>query len=124
MLFYESIPLLVNIRLLMMMQYDAIGAKYSNSSLKDFQRLAGWINWALNVFPLLRPGLSGIYDKMRRGLYPFLKLCINNTICSELHWLADHISASNGVHIIKSQEWPRLEAHDTFLCDACPTGMC
>ena len=32
MLFYESIPLLVNIRLLMMMQYDAIGAKYSNSS--------------------------------------------------------------------------------------------
>jgi len=31
MLFYESIPLLVNIRLLMMMQYDAIGAKYSNT---------------------------------------------------------------------------------------------
>jgi len=31
MLFYESIPLLVNIRLLMMMQYDTISAKYSNS---------------------------------------------------------------------------------------------
>jgi len=31
MLFYESIPLLVNIHLLMMMQYDVIGAKYSNT---------------------------------------------------------------------------------------------
>jgi len=33
MLFYESILLLVNIRLLMMMQYDTIGAKYSNMGL-------------------------------------------------------------------------------------------
>ena len=31
MLFYKSIPLLVNIRLLMMMQYDTIGVKYSNN---------------------------------------------------------------------------------------------
>jgi hypothetical protein len=23
-------------------------------SLRDFQRLAGWVNWALNVYPLLR----------------------------------------------------------------------
>jgi len=36
MLFYESIPLLVNIRLLMMMQYDAIGAKYSNTNCKSY----------------------------------------------------------------------------------------
>ena len=92
-------------------------------SLKDFQRLAGWVNWALNVYPLLRPGLSGIYEKMRRGSYPFQKLSINNTFSNELHWLADHVEKSTGVHIIESQEWPRSEAHATFLCDACPTGM-
>jgi len=96
---------------------------HQRRSLKDFQCLAGWINWALNVFPLLCPGLSGIYNKMRCGSYPFQKLCLNNTICSELHWLADHISTSNGVHIIKSREGPRSEAHNMFLCDACPTGM-
>jgi hypothetical protein len=33
--------------------------------LRDFQRLAGWINWALNVYPLLRPGLSTMYEKMK-----------------------------------------------------------
>ncbi|KAF8800942.1 hypothetical protein BYT27DRAFT_7008837, partial [Phlegmacium glaucopus] len=71
-------------------------------SLRDFQRLAGWVNWALNVYPLLRPGLSSVYEKMRRGMHPFQKLSINNTICSELHWLANHIEISDGVHIIES----------------------
>jgi len=92
-------------------------------SLRDFQHLAGWVNWSLNVFPLLRPGLSSVYEKMRRSTFPFQKLSINNSISSELHWLAAHINVSNGVWIIESQEWPRSEAHNTFICDACPTGM-
>jgi len=33
------------------------GVKYT---LKDFQRLAGWFNWALNVYPLLKPALSNV----------------------------------------------------------------
>ncbi|KAF8813432.1 hypothetical protein BYT27DRAFT_7084856 [Phlegmacium glaucopus] len=37
---------------------------YQHRLLKDFQRLTGWINWALNVYPLLRPGLSNVYEKM------------------------------------------------------------
>jgi hypothetical protein len=64
-----------------------------------------------------------VYEKMRRGSYPFQKLSINNTISNELHWLANHVEKSNGVRIIESREWSRLEAHDTFLCDACPAGM-
>ena len=92
-------------------------------SLRDFQRLAGWVNWSLNVYPLLCPGLSGVYEKMRRGTFPFQKLSINNTVVNELHWLASRIKASDGVRMIESQEWSRSEAHDSFLCDACPTGM-
>lgn len=92
-------------------------------SLKDFQRLAGWVNWSLNVYPLLRPGLSSVYEKMRRGSFPYQKLSINNTISRELRWLASHIESSDGVHIIESQEWSRLEAHGSYLCDACPAGM-
>ena len=92
-------------------------------SLKDFQHLAGWINWALNVFPLLRPGLSGVYEKMRRGSFPYQKLSLNNAIRSELRWLADHIDRSDGVHVLKSREWSRADADQTYLCDACPSGM-
>jgi len=32
--------------------------------LREFQSLAGWINWSFNAFPLLRPGLSVLYHKM------------------------------------------------------------
>ena len=92
-------------------------------SLRDFQWLAGWVNWSLNVYPLLRPGLSAVYDKMRRGSHPFQKLSVNNSVCHELSWLANHLETSNGVHIIESREWSRSDAHDTFLCDACPSGM-
>jgi hypothetical protein len=92
-------------------------------SLRDFQRLAGWVNWSLNVYPLLRPGLSGVYEKMRRGSFPFQKLSINNSISNELRWLASHIETSDGVRIIDSREWSRSEANDSFLCDACPSGM-
>ncbi|KAF8992322.1 hypothetical protein BDQ17DRAFT_1254057, partial [Cyathus striatus] len=31
--------------------------------LKEFQCLAGWINWILNIFPLLCPRLFLIYQK-------------------------------------------------------------
>jgi hypothetical protein len=92
-------------------------------SLRNFQCLAGWVNWALNVYPLLRPGLSSVYEKMQRSSFPFQKLSINNTICKELSWLASHIQSSTGVHIIQSRKWSRSEAHDSFLCDTCPTGM-
>jgi hypothetical protein len=69
-------------------------------SLRDFQHLAGWVNWSLNVYPLLQPGLSGIYDRMHHGSYPFQKLSINNTIYKELSWLANHIKNPDGIYII------------------------
>lgn len=33
-------------------------------TLKEYQHLGGWINWSLNVYPLLRPALSALYKKM------------------------------------------------------------
>ena len=32
--------------------------------LKEFQSVAGRVNWSLAVFPLLKPGLSAMYAKM------------------------------------------------------------
>ena len=33
-------------------------------SLREWQRLARWVNWGLNVYPLLRPALNCVYPKM------------------------------------------------------------
>lgn len=51
-------------------------------SLRDFQHLAGWFNWALNVYPLLKPVLSNVYAKMGHSKpdKPLTKLYVNNAI--------------------------------------------
>jgi hypothetical protein len=33
--------------------------------VKEWQQLAGWINWVLNVYPLLRLALNNVYDKIK-----------------------------------------------------------
>lgn len=42
-------------------KFAGIGNRWT---LKEYQHLAGWINWSLNVYPLLHPGLSALYEKM------------------------------------------------------------
>jgi hypothetical protein len=32
---------------------------------KEWQQFAGWINWVLNVHPLLRPALNNVYANQR-----------------------------------------------------------
>ncbi|KAF8801433.1 hypothetical protein BYT27DRAFT_7009647, partial [Phlegmacium glaucopus] len=66
-------------------------------SLKDFQHLTGWINWALNAYPLLRPGLSNVYKKMQQGSSPYQKLSINKAISNNLLWFSSHVDHSDGV---------------------------
>lgn len=41
-------------------------ARYKHKrSLRDFEHIAGSLNWALNVCPLLRPGLSAVYAEIK-----------------------------------------------------------
>ncbi|KAG2742510.1 hypothetical protein P692DRAFT_201842064 [Suillus brevipes Sb2] len=41
-------------------------ARYkSKQTLRDFEHIAGSLNWALNICPLLRPGLSAVYAKIK-----------------------------------------------------------
>jgi hypothetical protein len=51
-------------------------------SLRDFQRLAGHLNWALNVYPLLRPGLSALYAKTAGKLEQRALIWVNQAIMS------------------------------------------
>jgi hypothetical protein len=33
--------------------------------VKEWQQLAGWVNWVLNVYPLLRLSLNNVYSKLK-----------------------------------------------------------
>ena len=98
------------------------GVKYA---LKDFQCLAGWFNWALNAYPLLRPALANVYAKMSHAKpdKPLTKLYVNNAIHSELLWAVDHLSRLLGTHVLQSLDWDPDTADVTAYCDASLNGL-
>ena len=91
--------------------------------LKHWECLAGWFNWALNVYPLLRPALNNVYAKMAGKQNRDQRLYINNAIRDDLMWAVSHIERSGGIHLLKSFNWTPAEADFVIFCDACPEGM-
>jgi hypothetical protein len=91
--------------------------------LRKFQQLAGWVNWALNVFPLLRPGLSNIYAKMEGKQNPNAPIFVNRAVIRDLMWLHRHIFRASGVHLLKSLAWDPADADVIVYCDASLSGM-
>jgi hypothetical protein len=91
--------------------------------LRDYQRLAGWVNWSLNVFPLLRPGLSSLYAKISGKVFPHQPIWVSIRLTKELLWITDHLATLSGVHMIDSVGWSHDQAHYSFWADACPAGL-
>ena len=89
----------------------------------DLQQMAGWVNWALNVFPLLHPCLNNFYNKMSGVHNPTRHTWVNNSVHDDLIWAAQHIENSSGVHLLQSTNWDPCLADITAYCDACPEGM-
>ncbi|RXW18702.1 hypothetical protein EST38_g7150 [Candolleomyces aberdarensis] len=91
--------------------------------LKRWQTLAGWINWALNVHPWLRPALNRLYPKMSGREGPSTKIWINNAVRFDLTWARDHLNTLPGTNMIASTAWDPSDADITLYVDACLEGM-
>jgi hypothetical protein len=91
--------------------------------LKHWQQMAGWFNWALNVYPLLHPALNNVYDKIGGKGNHEQCVYINNTIRNDLTWAIHHLKHSDNVHLLKSFTWSSNSSNFTIYCDACPEGM-
>ena len=100
----------------------ANGSK-SSYQLKHWQQMGGWLNWAFNVFPLLRPCLNNFYPKVSGSHIPTRKIWVNNAIREDFAWAAHHIESSSGIHLLRSSDWSVSSADLTVYCDACPQGM-
>ena len=98
------------------------GVRYS---LREFQHLAGWFNWALNVYPLLKPALSNIYAKMGHSKpdKPLTKLYVNNSIWSDLLWAIHHLNRLPGTRVLQSLDWNPDDADLVAYCDASLDGL-
>ena len=92
-------------------------------SLREFQRLAGWMNWALNAYPLLRPSMSLLYSKMARKVNAHQLIWVSKALCRELIWFTNHVEISDSIHIMTSVGWGKNDVDFSIFCDACPSGM-
>ncbi|TFK38309.1 hypothetical protein BDQ12DRAFT_606353 [Crucibulum laeve] len=91
--------------------------------LHEFNQLAGWMNWALNAYPLLCSGLSTLYNKMSGKSQSHQPVHISTALCRELLWFAEHIKHSNGICILSSLKWSADNADFVAYSDACPSSM-
>jgi len=92
-------------------------------NIRSWQHLAGWINWCLNVYPLLRPALSNIYEKLRSQPNQNGSIWVNNAVREDLSWGLGKIKTSTGLLLLESTSWMLDMASFTIFCDACPTGL-
>ena len=92
-------------------------------TVQHWQQLGDWINWALNIFPLLCPALNNVYPKLKGKLNCNQTIWVNNAICEDLQWALDKITASDGLLYLQPVSWLEDTTDYTIYCDACPTGM-
>ncbi len=89
-----------------------------NPMLRQWQHLAGYLNWVLNVLPWARPALQELYRKMSGKKHSFARLFLNATTVSDLTWLIDVIPRCIGVRFVDSTFWDDSDADMVFWTDA------
>ncbi|KAF9007758.1 hypothetical protein BDZ89DRAFT_965477, partial [Hymenopellis radicata] len=93
-------------------------------TLAEFQKLTGWINWSLNVFPLYKPALCNVYDKMAGKSWSHAQIYLNKAITEDLTWFAAHVEKSSGMLFFANLDWnPNVDYNLCIFCDACLDGM-
>ncbi|KAJ7439127.1 hypothetical protein FB451DRAFT_978768, partial [Mycena latifolia] len=73
--------------------------------LRKFQQLGGWINWSFNVYPLLKPALSHVYEKTEGKTNADAGIFVNSGVIKDLTWFSRHVRNSTGVHLLESLDW-------------------
>ena len=91
--------------------------------LRKWYQMGGWLNWAFNVYPRVRPALNNFYPKLKGRRDSTSPIWVNNSIREDFTWAVDVLNRSSGVHLLRSVYWGVDEATLTIYCDACPEGM-
>ena len=91
--------------------------------LRRWYQMGGWMNWAMNVYPRLRPALNNFYPKLKGRRDSTSLIWVNNSIRQDFSWAVKILHSSPGVRLLKSVYWHMNDATLTIFCDACPAGM-
>jgi hypothetical protein len=105
------------------LQFIATAPGGTRRTLREFQELAGWVNWSFNVFPLLKPGLSNVYEKMSGKMESHAKIFVNKGVIHDLTWFVSEVRNSSGVYLFEDVDWLAKDADVTASGDACLSGL-
>lgn len=86
--------------------------------LREWSKLAGHLNWILNVFPIARPALTEMYRKMSGKTRPNGYIFLNREVITDLTWFRDVLPQATGVRFIQNGRWEDLAADLIMQCDA------
>jgi hypothetical protein len=103
--------------------FSATAPGGTRRTLREFQQLAGWINWSFNVFPLLKPALSNVYAKIGGKTESHAKIYVSKAVVQDLEWFLAHVRSSNGVYLFEDVDWDVHQADVTAYADACLSGL-
>lgn len=95
-----------------------LGAEGRGRPLIEWQRLAGWMQWAINAYPLLRPAVTPLYEKTAGKTHRNARVMINLEVRAALEWFVSRLATTNGVSILDANEWLPDEADLVIYCDA------
>ncbi|KAF8574788.1 hypothetical protein K439DRAFT_1261382, partial [Ramaria rubella] len=73
--------------------------------LVEWQCLLGWINWALNVYLLLNPGLQSSYANISGKTQLHAPIFLNRSVIRNLGWIASVIEDSDGFCTLDAIAW-------------------
>jgi hypothetical protein len=103
--------------------FSATAPGGTRRTLREFQQLAGWINWSFNVFPLLKPALSNVYAKIGGKTESHAKIFVNKGVVQDLDWFRMHVQRSPGVYLFENVDWDIQQADVVAYSDACLSGL-
>jgi hypothetical protein len=95
-----------------------LGTPSRQPPLRDWWRLAGHLNWLLNVLPWGRPALTKLYRKMAGKTQGRSGVFINAEVRRDLLWLSDTIPVSIGVRFMDEGMWEDKDADMVIWTDA------
>ena len=72
-------------------EFAATAPGGTRRTLREFQQLAGWINWVFNVYPLLKPALLNVYAKIGGKTEVHAKIFVNKAVIRDLNWFSYHV---------------------------------
>ncbi len=85
--------------------------------------ILGYANWALNIFPLLKPALNSSYDNVTGHTFLNAPIFLNKHTTEDLLWFADQVECLDGVWMFNSEIWDTLEADLQIWGDTSAIGL-